>query len=93
MRRYLWRSLITAWTAALTILLVRFWYARPDSFPSPLKSLGNAMIDLVGTGSAEYAADLELLYLVLIALLVVAPATWLGVMCMQRIVAGKRDPR
>ena len=93
MKYYLRRSLIAAWIAALTIFLVRFWYAQPDRFPGVLKSVGNAIIDLVGIGNAEYSADIELLYLVLVALLAVSFATWLAFVCLQRITAGKRDLR
>jgi hypothetical protein len=93
MKPYLRRSLITAWVAALTVLLVRFWYAEPDRFPGVLKSVGNAIVDLAGTGDAEYSADIELLYLVLVALLVVTFVTWLAFIGVQRIVTSKRDLR
>ena len=93
MKRYLFHGALASWIAASTILLVRFWYARPEKFPSMLKTAGNAIIDFIGTHTPERAADVELAYVVLAALLIIGALTGIAFVCWQGIRAITRHQR
>ncbi|WKB52594.1 hypothetical protein [Eleftheria terrae] len=93
MRRSLSRALLGLWLLAATVALVRFWYARPEAFPALLRQGGNALIDAVAPAGAEAAADLELLYLVLLAFAAVALVTGLGLAVWKRFKGDRPAPR
>jgi hypothetical protein len=76
MKKWLTRVAIGFLILCATVLLTKFWYLNPDSFPSPLRSIGNAVIDWLGVQSAERSADVELVYVLLLSFLVVS-----GIFC------------
>lgn len=76
MKKWLTRVVIGFLILCATVLLTKFWYLNPDSFPSPLRSIGNAVIDWLGVQSVERSADVELVYVLLLSFLVVG-----GIFC------------
>lgn len=79
--------LISLWMIAGTLGLTKFWYAAPEHFPSALAALGidviawvNAHLSLDG----EQGADVELVYILLVAFASVSIITWLGWLVFRR---------
>jgi len=52
-------------TAALT----KLFYLQPDLLPAGLRSVGNAIVDLLGAHSQEVSADIEFAFILLVAFL------------------------
>lgn len=88
MKKWLIRVAIGFLILCATVLLTKFWYSNPDSFPSPLRNIGNAVIDWLGVQSAEGSADVELAYVLLLAFLVVSGIFCGCLACWRRFYSG-----
>jgi hypothetical protein len=93
MRRLVRRLLLGVWILSGHILLVRFWYTYPDSYPGFLKIFGNWCVDFFRPISAEQAADIELLSIVGVSLAIVLCATWFALFLLKRLItSASRNP-
>lgn len=63
----LFKVAATLWICTLTVLLTRFWYFEPDSFPAILRSLGNWVIDTIAVKGSDQVGETEFLFVVLSA--------------------------
>lgn len=67
--RALWR--IGFWVGcvvALAMGLLRLWYAQPQIFPALLRSMGQGLVARLAPASPESAADLEFVFVAVVAL-------------------------
>jgi hypothetical protein len=71
MRRLLVRTFSWVLMSVAAVLLSRYWYTHPDHFPVPLRVAGNGLVDWLGVESADTSADVELIYVVGVAFLIV----------------------
>lgn len=67
MKRWAGPAASVAAAAVLALLLARYWYARPDHFPAPLRQLGQQLLAAQEGRGAEAAADLEALFMAAVA--------------------------
>lgn len=69
MRHYPRRLLLPALALLGAVSITKTLYAWPDLFPSPLKALGNAIVDALGVTSAESSSNVEVAYVFIVSLL------------------------
>lgn len=67
MKRWAGPAACVAAAAVLALLLARYWYARPEHFPAPLRQLGQQLLATHEGRGAEAAADLEALFIAAVA--------------------------
>lgn len=84
MKLHLRRALVGIWVLVATIVLTRFWYRDPNSFPGFLKTLGNWLIDLIRPVDAEQSANLEFLYTAAVSFVMVSLVTLLTLWSLRR---------
>lgn len=66
--RGLWRTgFWVACVGALSLGLIRLWYAQPQTFPALLRSLGQGLVARLSPASPESAADFEFVFVAIIA--------------------------
>ena len=71
------KAVVTLWIGTLTVFLTKFWYFKPDSFPTILRSLGNWIIDTIAVKGSDQVGEAELLFVMLTAFSIVLISTWL----------------
>ncbi len=75
------------WMIIGTLGLTKFWYAAPEYFPSALSRLGINVIAWVNAHlllDGEQGADVELVYVLLVALTCILIITGLGWIAFRR---------
>ncbi|AXW61020.1 hypothetical protein CJO94_02635 [Ralstonia solanacearum] len=77
MKSKLGTCLLAAWLVLTAWSLNDWWGTHLDSIPKPPEALGSWLIKLAGATNAEEAGDVDFLFGLAIAFVVVSILTWL----------------